>query len=47
MDRADRRELPLAGVPVAIKDNVSVEGEPMRVGSSPRQIVPARPITRR
>jgi amidase len=33
MDRADRRELPLAGVPVAIKDNVSVEGEPMRVGS--------------
>jgi amidase len=33
MDRADRRELPLAGVPVAIKDNVPVEGEPMRVGS--------------
>jgi Asp-tRNA(Asn)/Glu-tRNA(Gln) amidotransferase A subunit family amidase len=33
MDRGDRRELPLAGVPVAIKDNVSVEGEPMRVGS--------------
>jgi amidase len=33
MNRADRRELPLAGVPVAIKDNVPVEGEPMRVGS--------------
>jgi amidase len=33
MDRSDRRELPLAGVPVAIKDNVPVEGEPMRVGS--------------
>jgi amidase len=33
MRRADRRELPLAGVPVAIKDNVPVEGEPMRVGS--------------
>jgi amidase len=32
-DRADRRELALAGVPVANKDNVAVEGEPMRVGS--------------
>ena len=33
MGRADRRTLRLAGVPVAIKDNVPVEGEPMRVGS--------------
>ena len=28
-----RSELPLAGVPVAIKDNVPVSGEPMRIGS--------------
>lgn len=33
MNRPDRRELPLAGVPIAIKDNVPVGGEPMRVGS--------------
>jgi amidase len=33
MDRADRPTLPLAGIPVAIKDNVPVDGEPMRVGS--------------
>ncbi|MGI9195912.1 MAG: amidase [Candidatus Nanopelagicales bacterium] len=32
--RADRSSLPLAGVPVAIKDNVPVSGEPMRVGSA-------------
>lgn len=32
--RPDRSTLPLAGVPIAIKDNVPVAGEPMRVGSS-------------
>jgi amidase len=32
--RPDRGSLPLAGVPIAIKDNVPVEGEPMRVGSA-------------
>lgn len=32
--RADRSVLPLAGVPIAIKDNVPVAGEPMRDGSA-------------
>ena len=31
--RADRPGLALAGVPVAVKDNIAVTGEPMRVGS--------------
>ena len=32
--RPDRGNLPRAGVPVAIKDNVGVTGEPCRVGSA-------------
>ena len=31
--RPDRPGLALAGVPVAVKDNIAVRGEPMRVGS--------------
>ena len=32
--RPDRADLPLAGVPIAIKDNVPVTGEPLRLGSA-------------
>ncbi|MDP9325767.1 MAG: amidase family protein, partial [Candidatus Dormibacteraeota bacterium] len=32
-DRPDIGELPLAGVPIAMKDSVAVAGEPMRLGS--------------
>jgi amidase len=32
--RDDRASLPLAGVPIAVKDNVPVTGEPMRIGSA-------------
>lgn len=31
--RADLASLPLAGVPIAIKDSIPVAGEPMRIGS--------------
>lgn len=34
LDSSGTAGLPLAGVPVAIKDNIPVEGEPMRVGSA-------------
>jgi amidase len=30
----DRTALPLAGVPIAVKDNLPVAGEPMRIGSA-------------
>jgi len=39
-ERADRARLPLAGVPVAVKDCVAVAGEPMRYGSGARPAVP-------
>lgn len=32
--RGDKTSLPLAGVPIAIKDNIPVAGEPMRDGSA-------------
>ena len=34
LDRPDLARLPLAGVPVAVKDNVPMAGEPMRQGSA-------------
>jgi amidase len=38
--RADRSTLPLAGVPIAIKDNIPVAGEPMRDGSAATSAAP-------
>jgi amidase len=39
--RADLADLPLAGVPVAIKDNLAVRGESTRVGSAATPDTPA------
>ncbi|WP_406194071.1 MULTISPECIES: amidase [unclassified Streptomyces] len=39
--RADLAELPLAGVPVAVKDNLAVRGESKRVGSAATPDTPA------
>ncbi|MGW0188783.1 amidase [Streptomyces sp. NPDC003362] len=40
-DRGDLAELPLAGVPVAVKDNLAVRGESSRVGSAATPDAPA------
>ncbi|GGZ83612.1 amidase [Streptomyces echinoruber] len=40
-DRPDLDRLPLAGVPVAVKDNVAVRGEARRVGSAATPEAPA------
>ncbi|MGC9539008.1 amidase [Streptomyces sp. UG1] len=39
--RADLAELPLAGVPVAVKDNLAVRGESNRIGSAATPDTPA------
>lgn len=39
--RDDLAQLPLAGVPVAVKDNVAVAGESMRVGSAATPVTPS------
>lgn len=39
--RADRSTLPLAGVPIAIKDNIPVAGEPLRDGSAATSDAPS------
>ncbi|MBN0042903.1 amidase [Streptomyces actuosus] len=40
--RADLADLPLAGVPVGVKDNLAVRGESMRVGSAATPDTPVR-----
>ncbi|MGV9455193.1 amidase [Streptomyces sp. NPDC003635] len=39
--RGDLAELPLAGVPVAVKDNLAVTGESLRVGSAATSAAPS------